>query len=131
MMMKKQYKTAEEKQALMSEYENKGYRLTEEQNLIDGNFLIFGPKTDYHKMNEETKKWDFDLDGYVEDVVRVERNKRLKETDYLMLSDTFALLSMGEQASLIGCRQALRDLPESLTSEALAMNISWQSFEKK
>jgi len=131
MMIKEQYKTQEEKQALISEYEIKGYRVTEEHLHLDGKFLIFGGKTDYHKLNEKTGKWDFDLDNYVENVVRVERNKRLRETDYLMLSDTFELLTGSEQIVLINYRKTLRDLPENLIDENTAMGLVWPSFEKK
>lgn len=40
-MTKIEYKTEEEKQAIITEKTTEGLYLTEEQNHIDGNFLIF------------------------------------------------------------------------------------------
>jgi len=130
-MIKKQYKTQKEKDDLVSIYKEKGYRVREEHLHVDGKFIVFGPKTDYHKMSEETKKWDFDISNYIEDEVRPKRNKRLQETDHLMLSDTNALLTKDEQTELIKYRQSLRDLPETLIDEDKAMNIIWPKNKEK
>lgn len=57
-------------------------------------------------------------------VIRAERNRRLAETDYLVIKAYETNSELSEE--VIKYRQALRDLPEKLTEEEiLSGNINW------
>lgn len=112
-------------QEVMQEQEEKKYKLKEKQSHQKGNFLLFSGETDFHTWNKINEVWDFDLEQYVEKEVKRRRNKELAQTDYLMLSDVFALLTMEEKASLLLYRKELRDITLKITDEASALNLNW------
>lgn len=47
--------------------------------------------------------------------IREKRNQLLAETDYLMLGDVWNNMSNKQQSDILAYRQALRDLPSTIT----------------
>ena len=81
----------------------------------DGN-VPFTPEEETARDAEE-KAWAAGANDRAMALLRVERNRLLAETDYLMLSD----VAPDDNAAIIEYRRALRDLPAS-TDPA---NPSW------
>lgn len=67
--MKCVYYSVKDRQSIIDEYcIEKGYRIVEEQNHLDGNYLILGPPTEYHTLDAEDNwviddlaKWEDDM----------------------------------------------------------------------
>lgn len=94
---------------------DKGLILSEVQNHTDGNFLIF-----------------ITLEEWKDKHVRPERNKRLQESDIYMLVDNVEELKAEEKyEDMKSYRQALRDLPETITSTQFEWPVKPASLNLK
>ena len=113
------------REVVIAEQELANNTLVESQNHGDGNFLIFQEKTKWHTRDIETGDWIFNLEQYLTEVVKPKRDNELVVTDYLMLTDTYALLSAKEKTDLVNYRQQLRDLTSSVIDEASALALEW------
>jgi len=111
------YKTQDEAEKLTIEYINKGYRLHEVCNHVDGDFLVFGPPTKYHTLNEKDGTWFFDKEQWLKEKIKPKRDKELQETDYMMVYDNRTKLSSTELNELITYRQSLRDITGSISDD--------------
>lgn len=123
--MKIQYTTQTERNALIAEWVNiKGYRLAEEQNHTDGNYLVFESPTEYHALDAEDK-WVFDKEVWLDAEVRPERDIRLRASDYKMLIDVREMMTVEETQKWKDYRQSLRDLTQTIGDVTEPIDVVW------
>jgi len=123
------YETQTEADQITTEYLGKGYRVAEIRNHVDGDFLVFGPPTKYHTLNEINESWTFDEDQWIDKEVRPERNEKLQETDYMMLYDNRSQLSVNDLKRWTDYRQALRDVPANISTKISSpIDVQWPSL---
>jgi hypothetical protein len=86
--------------------------------MVNGVRIQFTPEEEIARDAEEAA-WAAGAFDRAIDGLRVDRNRKLAATDYYALSDVVM------SADMETYRQALRDLPAGLTTEAEVQAVSW------
>jgi len=87
----------------------------------EGKFAVFGAPTPYHLYDEITDTFIFNIELYLDDVVRPQRDLILDRTDKLMIRDIVDKCTLQELIQLKNWRQALRDITLGITT----LNVTW------
>lgn len=113
---------------IVADYESQGYALRGHQNIVTGNFLIFGPPHDYTEQDEPNPNgtWAFNnKQQWIDEVVKPERERRLKASSHMMVYDVWQQMTTGQRNAWTTYRQELRDLPSEVNNAISPDDINW------